>query len=508
MRVQVFTLVIWLFSYLLSGTTAQAQSSAPVNFNPVVPDNIADPSVVKFNDTFYLYATTDIDRGLSMAGPPVVWKSKDFVNWSFSGTIINSIDWNKEYEYTDDKGAKKTGYFRYWAPGKPLMKDGIYYLFPTIVKPDGSTGTYVMTARTPDGPFHFATGDGVFFNEPLNGRKEATALVPDIDGEPFVDSDGSTYIYWRRRMAAKLSSDWLLLDGKPVEIPTKHSGYSEGPLLFKRKGIYYYVYTLSGHGNYVNSYMMSRTGPLGPFEVPAGKDIFIQSSLENKVWGPGHGNVFQVPGTDDFIFVYLEYGEGGTTRQVFANRMHFNTDGTIEPVIADNKGIGYLARPATKANNIATGAVVTASSYREPKTVSQSIETNPNALINIGNNFKGPTVETVSRTFSYTPQLAVDGSNGTRWLAKTDDHQPWLMIDLGKTRNIGSCEMYFVFPSLGHAWQLQRSDDGVNWQTCATQQEIAVRSPHIASKIGKARYLRLSVIQGTAGLWEMKVFGK
>ncbi len=32
-------------------------------FNPIIPDFLADPSLVFFNDTFYMYATTDIDQG-------------------------------------------------------------------------------------------------------------------------------------------------------------------------------------------------------------------------------------------------------------------------------------------------------------------------------------------------------------------------------------------------------------------------------------------------------------
>ena len=35
------------------------------HFNPLIPDNIADPSLSKFGDTHYLYGTTDIDKGLS-----------------------------------------------------------------------------------------------------------------------------------------------------------------------------------------------------------------------------------------------------------------------------------------------------------------------------------------------------------------------------------------------------------------------------------------------------------
>lgn len=94
------------------GTAAWSQKE----FNPIIPDNLADPSVVKFGDTFYLYGTTDIDQGLSKAGTPVVWKSKDFVNWSFDGSHIEGFDWKQGYPYTDTKG-EHTGYFRYWAPG-------------------------------------------------------------------------------------------------------------------------------------------------------------------------------------------------------------------------------------------------------------------------------------------------------------------------------------------------------------------------------------------------------
>ena len=73
---------------------------------------------------------------------------------------------------------------------------------------------------------------------------------------------------------------------------TARQGYSEGPLMFKRKGIYYYVYTLSGNQNYVNAYMMSRESPLSGFVKPEGNDIFLFSAPENQVWGPGHGNIF------------------------------------------------------------------------------------------------------------------------------------------------------------------------------------------------------------------------
>ena len=126
------------------------------NFNPLVPDNIADPSLSKFGDTYYLYGTTDIDKGLSQAGTPVVWKSKDFVNWSFDGSHIVGFDWHKGHEYVNAKGEKKTGYFRYWAPGRVVEKNGEYYLYTTFVKPDENARTYVLKSDRPEGPFLFA----------------------------------------------------------------------------------------------------------------------------------------------------------------------------------------------------------------------------------------------------------------------------------------------------------------------------------------------------------------
>ena len=77
-------------SAMMFACAVALSAQAECSFNPVIPDWIADPSVSKFGDTFYLYGTTDIDKELSMAGVPVVWKSKDFVNWSFEGPAVKA----------------------------------------------------------------------------------------------------------------------------------------------------------------------------------------------------------------------------------------------------------------------------------------------------------------------------------------------------------------------------------------------------------------------------------
>ena len=438
------------------------------NYNPLIPDNLADPSVSKFGDTYYLYGTTDLDYGLGRAGTPVVWKSKDFVNWSFEGSHISGFDWSKGYDYTNDKGEKKKGYFRYWAPGKVIEQDGKFYLYVTFVKPDDKMGTYVLVADRPDGPFHFTAGQGLL--PPGEEGTDSPAVVDDIDGEPFIDDDGSGYIFWRRRNAGRLSADRLHLDGEPVTLATARQEYSEGPVMFKRKGIYYYIYTLSGHQNYVNAYMMSRESPLTGFVKPEGNDIFLFSSPENQVWGPGHGNVF--------------YDEG-----------------TIKTLIPDMRGVGYLAASQETRPNLALQSHFYASSEKSPRTSVVNIETQPNQPLPE----KG-SVKSYTRTHTYQATHVADESNGTRWMAADTDSSPFITVDLKEIRKVGECQLYFTRPTEGHTWRLEKSIDGKHWQMCAEQGKVQACSPHIAKEIGETRYLRLHIRRGDAGLWEWKIY--
>lgn len=469
------------------------------NYNSLIPDNLADPSVSKFGDTYYLYGTTDLDYGLGRAGTPVVWKSKDFVNWSFEGSHIRGFDWSKGYEYVNDKGEKKKGYFRYWAPGKVIEQDGKYYLYVTFVKPNEKLGTYALIAERPDGPFRFAEGSGLSF--PEAEQTDSSPVVPDIDGEPFIDDDGTGYLFWRRQGAARLSVDRLRLEDTPVVLKAARRGYSEGPVMFKRKGIYYYIYTLSGHQNYANAYMMSRESPLTGFVKPEGNDIFLFSAPQNQVWGPGHGNLFYEEQTDECLFIYLEYGDGGTTRQVYANRMEFNEDGTIRTLIPDLRGVGYLAAPQEIRPNLALKTHFEASSEKEPRTSVVSIETQPNQPLPE----KG-SVKNYTRTHTYQAAHVADESNGTRWMAADTDSSPYLTADLKEIRDVDECHFCFTRPTEGHTWRLEKSIDGKHWQVCAEQSKLQARSPHVARGIGKARYLRLYIRRGDVGLWEWKIY--
>jgi len=449
-----------------------------VEWNPVVPDTIADPTVVNFDGTYYLYATTDVDQELRVSGIPVVWKSRDLLNWSFDGLLMPDLDWT-----APDR--------KYWAPGRVLRRrEGgawKYYLFFTCEGP-----TYAAVADRPEGPFKLANGE----NSEI-GRNKTKGVVSDIDGCPFVDDDSKAYIFWRKRQAARLRDDWLGLEGAPVTIKTRSSAYSEGPFMIKRSGVYYYFYTLSGCADYRNAYLMSRVSPLGPFVTPE-EDVVVRSDLAGGVWGPGHGFAFEAPGTDQWFFAYLEFGMGGTTRQVFIDRMDFNPDGTVRPVRVSRQGIG----PQTgmrDPGNLAEFAAVEVSSAR-PVRIAKG------RMAPIDYPGDAPKGMELLRAESYAGANATDGSNGTRWWAEAKDTLPWMTVDLGAVREVGRCEMAFIFPTRGHAWTLERSEDGRVWQLCGSQTERVARSPHVAAGIGRARYLRVRILAGEPGLWSFKAF--
>lgn len=465
MRIRQTTLVSMLGALAWAcGSVAGEGLPTPVRqHNPIIPDMIADPSISQINGVFYCYATTDgYPGGLSRSGPPVVWKSKDFVHWSFSGTIFPA------------------GFHaKYWAPSTITQRNGKFYLFPTL------NGKITATvADSPEGPFHTLDGKDIYSGPEY---KPFPTVGGTIDAEVFTDDDKQAYMVWQRNGIGKLNNDLSGLDGPASTVKVKRGGYSEGPFLFKRKGVYYYMYTLGGNERYQYAYMMSRTSPMGPWTA-AEKDIISTTDQEKRIYGPGHGCVFSPQGTDDWYFVYLEFGRGGTTRQVWADKMEFNEDGTIKPVVLTHEGIGPLGPAQKEEANLALGAKATASS------VLAELKVKP---------ISDPTLV---RTETYAAANAVDEGNGTRWMAKADDQAAWWQVDLGEIKPISRCEAYFVMPTAGTAYKLESSVDGERWQAYGGHEDVRVQSPHVDAKEVHARYLKVTVLKGTAGLWEFKVY--
>ena len=333
----------FLLASLLSQGQSQNRTSVPYNpfGNPLIPDMAGDPSIIVHDGTFYCYVTTDgYGQGLETSGPPVVWKSRDFVNWSFEGTYFPQAEHEK-----------------YWAPSQPVQYKGKWYTYPTV-----NGFMYPAVADSPDGPFRLVKGDAFTPENRLYWKEGEVA----IDAEALVDDDGQRYVVWGERNFARLGGDMVTLSDH-IHVPTHTTMYTEGPILFKRKGVYYYLYTYMALERYCYYYEMSRVSPLGPYVIPE-QDLVCATDAEAGVFGPGHGCVFNMPGTDDYYLAYLEFGRNSTNRQIYVNKLEFNEDGTIRQVKVDMNGVGAL-RPVEKRRNRIGFQSLTASSVAAPEEV-------------------------------------------------------------------------------------------------------------------------------------------
>ena len=276
--------------------------------NPILPGYHADPSAYLFDDTYYIYSTTDGYIVSGNGGWPMIWKSTDFVNWSAV-----------EMELLNSKGKKfSEAADGYWAPSMAKVGEK-YYLFFTLA----DYQIRVATGDSPEGPFTVQGGD----------------LVPKnktIDPQAFVDDDGKlyiTYLMYEHGASGDIMTVISELDPEdPTEvIETKiieelSRVYREGQELLKKDGKYYLFYS---EGNWTGTdyhvcYAMADS-IYGPYTI---KGTILESADANLV-GTGHHSTLQLK-DGQYVMVYHRQSIpfiGFGYRQVCVDNMLFNEDG-------------------------------------------------------------------------------------------------------------------------------------------------------------------------------------
>jgi beta-xylosidase len=198
----------------------------------------------------------------------------------------------------------------------------------------------VAVADTPTGPFK-DLGHPI-----VDKRPEGQRHGQQIDVDVFTDPDtGKSYLYWGNgyMAGAALNDDMTSINEATVTLMTPRGGtledyaYREAPYVFKRNGTYYFLWSVddTGAANYHVAYGTS-TSPLGPIKVADEPVILIQDP-ENEIYGTAHNSVLQIPGRDEWYFVYHRINKNyidkskapGIHREVCIDKMEFNADGTI-----------------------------------------------------------------------------------------------------------------------------------------------------------------------------------
>jgi beta-xylosidase len=339
-----------LKTLVIGAVAALAMAFPALASNPIVQGWYADPEIRFFDGQYWIYPTysdhyrePDVSPEFSDAQEEL--RKNKMVRPSYGiQTFFNAfsspdlVHWTK-HEHVLDVADVPWAAYAVWAPSA-IEKNGKYYLFfgANDIQKDGETGGIgVAVSDTPGGPFKDAIG------KPLISAFHNGAQP--IDPFVFKDDDGQVYLYyggWGHcnvvRLADDLRSVEPFADGTMFKEITP-PGYVEGSFVIKRGGVYYLMWSEGGWTgpDYRVAYAM-RPSALGPFK-PMGT---ILSQDFHIARGAGHHSVVNVPGTDDWYIVYHRRPLGddkGEHRQLAIDKMIFNADGTIKPVVMTNEGV-------------------------------------------------------------------------------------------------------------------------------------------------------------------------
>lgn len=263
---------------------------------------IADPHVLLDGGTYYLYGTTNVNRGFR------VWSSQDLVNWQARGFC---------YEKTDQAWAQA----RFWAPC--VIRDGDRYLLYYNAVNNDAQGHRICVAQasSPLGPF-------TDIRAPLWDPGYAV-----IDADVFLDTDGRAYLFYSKDISQNpVSEIWVVrlgpfLAGVTSE-PTMCIGpqlgwegsWTEAPHVFKHGPTYVLLYsgTVYSSPGYSIGYATAPS-PTGPWT--RGQPVPILARTPH-VSGPGHCALVDSPDGRERFIVYHSHQSlaGGAPRQLAIDR--------------------------------------------------------------------------------------------------------------------------------------------------------------------------------------------
>jgi len=473
---------IFALSFLLGGmcnsVSSQVMPDSHGAGNPLLPGYFADPTVKKFGDTYYIYATTD---GIKLAsGEPQVWVSKDFVNW-----------YNYKLKLNIPEGLSNC-----WAPDVVHAQDGKYYYY--MGNCEMGCNIYGYVSDSPLGPF-----------TPINNGKAVIPAgtskkdFPALDAQFLVDDDGSVYSYFGTWCASFGGMGFAKIDSKDMHTIQKTSliPIAQIPKAFeaaypiKRNGKYFLMYS-SGDcrlSSYAVHYSVS-DNPEGPF-TPGKNSPILVTNTDGTIDGPGHHSILK-EGNDYYIVYHRHdnpHSTNGEFRQVCVDKLIFTDSVTIEKVVPTHEGIGLLGKNQVPAPDLAYKAKVSAGSYYH--------------LVS------GPTPYShTGYDYSYLPENAMDDDNGTLWKAASSNMPQSLTVNLGKTQQVKRVMTQFEYPTYYYQYKLEVSTDSVRWTLfCDKTTNRRCGSPMIDDNDVSAKYVRLTVT-GTEksgvipAVWNMKVY--
>lgn len=436
----------------------------------------ADPVIVLFKGTYYLFATNQWGY----------WWSEDLVDWTFVPRLFL-----KDRHDTKDELC---------APAAWVMNGELYLI--------GSTYTTDFTLWKSADP---RTDTWVEAKDPFG--------TPAWDPGFFRDDDGRLYLYHgssntKPIFGLELNPETFAPKGEQTELlrldPARHGWHRfgehhdntfldpfiEGAWMNKFNGRYYLQYGAPGteFSGYADGVAVADS-PLGPFTNQRHNPF--ASKLGGFARGAGHGSTFQDR--------YGNWWHVGTLALSVKNNFErriglwpagFDADG----VMFCNTAYGDFpmhapAHPFDTRDGAATGWMLL--NHAKPVTASSSLG-------------------------ALTPNLAVDEDIRTHWSAATANAGEWITSDLGSPCTLHAVQINYADQNADirgnprgrrHRYVLEASADGDSWTVAADKSASEADTPHdlvVFEPPLSARFIRLRNIEvptGTFALSGLRAFG-
>jgi hypothetical protein len=432
----------------------------------------ADPVIVLFQDTYYLFA--------SKSGG--YWASDNLVEWEL---IVPT--------------------------GLPLED-------------------YAPAAIEINGKLYFtAFNTGAIFatDDPRKGQWTKVADTPNYaDPAFFLDDDGRLYMYdgcsnngpiWVQELHPQtfevlgdkiecfrpdyINRGWEVFGddnlGGDVNGVIQYSPWNEGPWMTKHNGLYYLQYAAPGTQwkSYADG-LFTSTSPTGPFEyAPYSPFSFKPSGF---ITGAGHGNTFLDKNGQYWHVATMVI----SVHHMFERRLGlyptgFDADGVMytNTYLADypQKRPGQTEQP--QENNLAGWMLL---SFDKEVIASSTLDGFPTAN-------------------------AVDEEVRTWWSAATGDDGEWLVVNLEQPCDVHAIQVNFADQdskafgreeALYHQYKIEVSDDGLTWRSIIDKSKNKQDVPHDYVELAdavKTQYIKIENVhmpaQGTFALSGLRVFG-
>ncbi|WP_245603262.1 family 43 glycosylhydrolase [Maribacter antarcticus] len=288
-------LIFTMLCFLVYGLSF-SQETLKLN-NPIADGWYADLEGVVFNDTYWVYPTfsDDYDKQLHFDA----FSSKNQVDWKKHERILDTtnIKWLRQALWAPSIIEKNQKYFLFFG-ANDIQRPGRNSYDPTNdINHYGGIG--VAVADTPVGPFSDHLREPLisdFYNDDQ-----------PIDQFVFKDVADTFYLFyggWSHCNLGILNDDFTGFmpweDGTNFKEITPE-GYVEGPFMFLRNEIYYFMWSEGGwtNGTYKVAYAMAEKAT-GPYKRIG---TILESREGDIATGAGHHSVIKRRDNDEYIMV-------------------------------------------------------------------------------------------------------------------------------------------------------------------------------------------------------------